>query len=137
MNAKNIPKYILVVALAGVLFSGWLTYSKVIAGTCPLTEGCPILFGLPTCVYGFIMFGAIMVLAYLLMSNAKKYAGNVKWISSVALFGILFSGYYSFIEIMYPSCAIKPCAYSLLLPSCVYGFVMYAIVFWLARKIGK
>ncbi len=137
MNTKDIPKYIVAVALAGVLFSGWLTYSKVISGSCPLTEGCPYLFGLPTCVYGFIMFGAILILSYLWMTNAKKYQKNVEWISRVALFGILFSGYYSFIELMYPSCLIAPCKYSLLLPSCMYGLAMYVVVFVLVQKATK
>ncbi|MBM3282549.1 MAG: hypothetical protein FJY86_04400 [Candidatus Diapherotrites archaeon] len=137
MNTKDIPKYILLVALAGVLFSGWLTYTKVITGNCPLREGCPYLLGLPTCVYGFIIFGTILVLTYLWHSNAKKYKGNLEWISRVALFGILFSGYYSFIELMDPSCPIKPCVYSLLLPSCVYGLVMYVVVFWLTTQAKK
>ena len=137
MNTKDIPNYIIVVALAGALFSGWLTFSKLVLGNCPLREACAYLLGLPTCVYGFVLFGTILVLALLLKMDAKKYPQNMLWINRVALFGILFSGYYSVVELLFPSCPLQPCIYSLILPSCVYGLVMYVLVWVLSNNAMK
>lgn len=137
MNTKNFPTYILVVALAGALFSGWLTFNKLVLGNCPLREACAYLFDLPTCVYGFVMFGSILVLAVLMKTSAKKNPNHLLWINRIALIGILFSGYYSFIELMYPACPLPPCIYSLGLPSCVYGLIMYSAVWVMSNKLLK
>ncbi|MEK6971043.1 MAG: hypothetical protein AABW68_05160 [archaeon] len=130
MYTRNLK--ILLLSLAGFLFAGYLTYSKVITGTCPLTEGCPYLFGLPTCVYGALFFG-ILLLASIIhhLHKTQKYQKVIQWVSVA---GILFSGYYSIQEIFFPSCIIQPCTYSLVLPSCVYGLVLYALIAYLAWK---
>jgi hypothetical protein len=130
MSKRTLP--ILILSLAGFLFAGYLTYSKVITGTCPLTEGCPYLFGLPTCVYGALFFG-ILLLASILhyLNKNEKHIKVIQWVS---IAGILFSGFYSIQEIFYPSCIIQPCTYSLLIPSCIYGLVMYVLIAYLAWK---
>jgi hypothetical protein len=129
MDSKKI---ILILSLAGVLFAGWLTYGKLIAGTCPLTEGCPYLLGVPVCVYGLVFFGIIFIASLLQgMGKHEKYVDVIRWVSII---GILFSGLYSINEFLFPSCVIKPCTYSLILPSCVYGLVMYACIAYLAWK---
>jgi len=53
---------------------------------------------------------------------------SVFWIS---LAGMLFSGYLSYTEIFQQFCAVGgSCSTKILtLPSCVYGFVMYLVVF--------
>jgi uncharacterized membrane protein len=130
MAKRTLP--ILFLSLAGFLFAGYLTYAKVISGTCPLTEGCWYLFGLPTCVYGAFFFGVLLLVSVLHYVNKdEKHLNVIRWFSVA---GILFSGYYSVNELLFPSCLIPPCTYSLLLPSCVYGLAMYAIIAYLAWK---
>ncbi len=130
MTNRTLP--ILLVSLAGFLFAGYLTFTKVVSGTCPLTEGCPYLFGLPTCVYGAFFFGVLLIAS--LIHYFQKTTPHIKVIQWVSVAGILFSGFYAVNEILYPSCVIKPCTYSLLIPSCVYGLTMYAIIAYLAWK---
>jgi len=118
-------KIIFIFSLIGFLFSGYLTFIKLFTGSCPLTEGCPIFLGYPACYYGFVLFLILLILSIMLMKNEK----SVKKIYYVSLIGILFALYSSVKELLYPSCLNGICNYSLLLPTCVYGFFMYLIIF--------
>jgi uncharacterized membrane protein len=53
---------IFIISIAGLLFSGYLSYQELIQKTCPL-GGCSNLFGFPVCVYGFIMYLAIFLVS--------------------------------------------------------------------------
>jgi uncharacterized membrane protein len=56
---------VLVIALAGLTFSGVLTYREVFgaSATCP-SPGTPgTILGYPACVYGFFMYLAIAIVA--------------------------------------------------------------------------
>lgn len=132
---------IFVFALIGVLFSGYLTFTKMVLGVCPLTESCPYLFGQPVCIYGFGMFLLLLVFSGLMLFNIKKKFDKTfklnKGILCISFAGILFSGYYAVQELFFTSCYGGKCDYSLGLPSCVYGFVMYVIIFVLSFLILK
>jgi uncharacterized membrane protein len=117
-------KAIFIIALVGMLFSGFLTVQKLFSGTCSLKEGCAYLFGLPTCLYGLIMFAAIALISFLVIIKKTRPAPAKTATLALAAIGILFSGYYSITELT--SC--NGCSYSLLLPACVYGLVMYLTV---------
>ena len=56
---------ILVIGLAGLTFSGVLTYREVLASsaTCPSPGAPGTILGYPACVYGFFMYLAIVVTA--------------------------------------------------------------------------
>lgn len=62
---KRALQLILVIALAGLVFSGTLTYREVFAGAakCPSPGAPGTIFGYPACVYGFFMYLAIVVSA--------------------------------------------------------------------------
>jgi hypothetical protein len=47
----------------------------------------------------------------------------------VSICGVLFSGYLSYSELFAKTCPIGGCQYVLGAPSCVYGFIMYTVVF--------
>ena len=49
-------------SLAGILFSGYLSYSEVLGGTCA-AGGCSSLLGLPTCIYGFVLYLLIFLVS--------------------------------------------------------------------------
>ena len=62
---KRALQLILVFALAGLIFSGTLTYREVFAGAtkCPSPGAPGTIFGYPACVYGFFMYLAITIIA--------------------------------------------------------------------------
>lgn len=58
---------ILCVGLAGLLFSGYLSYQEMF-GTCEVgcsAESGPAVLGLPVCIYGFFMYLAVVMVAAL------------------------------------------------------------------------
>jgi uncharacterized membrane protein len=119
-------KWILYLSIAGVLFAGYLTLSKLLVGTCAFGESCPFLFGYPVCIYGLMIFSTIMISTIaLLLHPADKIARNMLWIMSIL--GVVFSGYYAFQEIFNPICG-NACVYQLGLPTCVYGFIVFLAV---------
>ncbi|MBW2963648.1 hypothetical protein KY306_02650 [Candidatus Woesearchaeota archaeon] len=72
--AKDLAlKFILVISIAGVLFSGYLSYIELFQKICPAVAGTcpPPMLGLPVCVYGLFMY--ILVLVFSLLGlKAKK-----------------------------------------------------------------
>lgn len=62
---KRALQLILVLALAGLAFSGTLTYQEVFASAakCPSPGAPGTILGYPACVYGFFMYLAITVTA--------------------------------------------------------------------------
>jgi uncharacterized membrane protein len=70
---KRVIQIILVFGLAGLAFSGYLTYRELFAGTgttCPSIGEPGTVFGAPPCVYGFFMYLAIVALAAIGLARA-------------------------------------------------------------------
>ncbi|HEX6549183.1 MAG TPA: hypothetical protein VF117_00745 [Gammaproteobacteria bacterium] len=67
MTRKNSLLVILLVGLAGVIFSGVLTYRDFLAqtATCSPVGQAGTLFGYPPCVYGLVMYAVLVVSAIL------------------------------------------------------------------------
>jgi hypothetical protein len=63
-------KVILGISIAGLLFSGYLSYGELIADSCPI-GGCSSLLGVPVCVYGFVMYLAIFIVSLLGIKSKK------------------------------------------------------------------
>jgi len=74
MEKNDYIKIILAFSVLGMLFSGYLSMGELFPGTSP-GYGCAVastkILGLPTCVYGFIMYVIIGVLAYLALQSKK------------------------------------------------------------------
>ncbi|OGD84738.1 hypothetical protein A2165_03135 [Candidatus Curtissbacteria bacterium RBG_13_40_7] len=76
MSGKTALKIILVISIAGLLFSGFLSYRELFLGDCDLgfvscgTKTGPI-FGLPACVYGFVMYLIVFVVSFLGLRSKK------------------------------------------------------------------
>lgn len=117
-------KMIFIFSIIGVLFSGYLTIAKFITGYCPITESCALFLGQPACLYGLIMFLIIFTASLISLIKRKLTCAN-KIIFIFSLLGIIFSGYFSFIELT----SGKMGTYALFLPSCVYGLAIYLIIF--------
>jgi len=134
MNRLMKDKAVLGLALIGVLFAGYLTFTKLFSGTCAVKESCPYFLGYPACIYGLIMYSIILIAILLILLKKYKEAVLRKVVMVVSGIGILFSGYFMVQELFFSSCPIGGCEYSLLLPTCVYGLIMYTLIFTLGRK---
>ena len=62
MKTKTALKTILWISVAGMLFSGYLSYSELFNSICP-PGGCKYLLGMPSCVYGFVMYLIVFVIS--------------------------------------------------------------------------
>jgi uncharacterized membrane protein len=64
MEQKLALKIIMYISIAGLLFSGYLTFAELFQNTCPL-GGCSYVLGAPACVYGFVMYLGLLVVSIL------------------------------------------------------------------------
>lgn len=119
-------------SLIGVLFSGYLSFGQLINGTCPLGGGCPFLWGYPVCFYGLVMF-TLLFLTSIVLYFKKDDPVDEKFLLYTSAVGVLFSLYFSIKEIFFLP---YPAYWPLLLPTCVYGLVMYIIIFYLAGRMN-
>jgi len=60
---------ILIISIAGLSFSGYLSYSELLKKTCSLGQSCQSLAGIPVCVYGFIMYLLVFIISILGLKN--------------------------------------------------------------------
>ena len=125
--------YVIGLSVFGVLFAGYLSWGKFFNGTCTLTNGgCSDFLGYPTCYYGFVMF--VLISVFSALYSLKEKERHIKAVCRISLAGILFSGWFSFVEIV--PMVTKNARYDLFLPSCSYGLIAYVAVFYLARKVN-
>lgn len=71
MKKETALKIILVIAIVGMLFSGYLSYGELFGNSCPL-GGCSKIAGLPTCLYGFVIYLIVLVIAIIGLARKKK-----------------------------------------------------------------
>lgn len=70
MKSKTVLTVILIISIAGILFSGYLSFSELFAKSCPL-GGCSNLLGLPICVYGLVMYILVFIFSLIGLSSKK------------------------------------------------------------------
>jgi len=76
MEERKALKTILVISIAGVLFSGYLSYREIFLGNCNLgfvscgVNTAPIA-GLPACVYGLVMYTIVFIVSLLGLKSKK------------------------------------------------------------------
>jgi len=126
MKQKTAIIIILAVSIAGILFSGYLSYYSLFTEGC--TEGiisCGSnsvkLLGLPTCLYGLIMYLVVAILSFIGLKKLSSllFLKSLMWIGII---GVLFSGSLSYYELYVQETTIDQ------LPACVYGLIMYALI---------
>ena len=142
---KNIIKTapfpaILYLAVAGVLFSGYLSAVKLFSQTCAIDRGCSYFLGYPTCYYGFGFFVLILLSALAVRfchwGGQRMYTARLHFLRTVTALGILFSLYFSAIEI-YAMVVGRFVYGAFILPTCFYGLLVYLAVFYLSWRIPK
>ena len=69
MKQKTALGIIFAIAIAGMLFSGYLSYGELIAKSCYATKlgmgACTQVFQLPACIYGFVMYTLVLIISIL------------------------------------------------------------------------
>ncbi len=124
---------ILTFAILGSLFAGYLSFQKLTTKTCVLTEGCGYLFGIPSCVYGFVLFFLILIFALVTMFSEET--NMKKTIKIISLIGILYSFGFSIYDLfLAPINILNGAKFTLFLPSCIYGLIFYLIIFIFSNK---
>ncbi|HIH32610.1 TPA: hypothetical protein HA235_07955 [Candidatus Woesearchaeota archaeon] len=126
---------IIIFSLIGLFFSGYLTVGQLLTGTCPIGGGCPFLWGYPVCTYGFIMF-IILFFSSLMLHFKKGDTFTKKILLIVSIIGVLFSLYFAIQELFVIKCP-GGCKWPLLLPTCIYGLIMYLIILYAALKLNR
>jgi hypothetical protein len=116
-----------VASIAGTLFAGFLTLRELITKKCFFGEVCPEFLGYPTCFFGLVLFAAIFVVSLILLLGKKTSPGLLNVLLLVSIAGVLFSTHFSAVEFLLPYCGKNLCKYTLLLPTCVYGFITFVI----------
>jgi len=75
MKKNTALKTILGISVAGILFSGYLSYTELFAGFCGAAElgmgNCSNVFQIPACVYGFVMYILVFVISLLGIKSKK------------------------------------------------------------------
>ena len=75
MKSKQALRTIFILSVAGLLFSGYLSYMELWGGGCKnaiVQCGSNFsLFNLPACVYGFFMYLAILIITSLGLCDKK------------------------------------------------------------------
>lgn len=56
MEKQTALRILFWISLAGVLFSGYLSYTEIFQQTCAIGTCSAKVFTLPSCVYGFVMY---------------------------------------------------------------------------------
>ncbi|MFZ2593891.1 MAG: hypothetical protein WAX38_03935 [Minisyncoccia bacterium] len=126
---KNFSLYITAITSMGVCFSGYITFSRFITGTCPLNEPCPYFLGYPACWYGFALFSVLFVTSVLTLKKVLSTGTATKICITLGLLGVLFAGYFTIPEVY---AFISGATYTLGLPTCAYGLIFYAALVILA-----
>jgi len=63
-------KTIMWLSVAGMLFSGFLSYTELTNRVC-LMGSCPAIATIPACVYGFVMYAVVFVISILGIKSKK------------------------------------------------------------------
>jgi uncharacterized membrane protein len=75
MKKETALKAILIISLAGMLFSGYLSYTELFAGFCGSEKlgmgSCTNVFQIPACVYGLIMYLIIFIISLIGLIKKK------------------------------------------------------------------
>lgn len=76
MRKEGALKIILGVSIAGMLFSGYLSYTELFAGFCGASKlgmgSCTSVLQIPACVYGFFMYLVVFVVALAGLKGKKR-----------------------------------------------------------------
>jgi len=71
MKKQTALKTIFWVSLAGMLFSGYLSYTEIFQQSCILGMCSTKIATIPSCVYGFVVYLAVFIISILGLKGGK------------------------------------------------------------------
>ena len=128
MKIQTYTKAATVLTLMGVLFSGYIVFSRLLTRKCAFGETCPLFLGKPACWYGFAMFSVMFITALLALTRVVNAVKAKRIILGISLIGIVFASQYAFPEFNLLFSGSAP-HYQLGLPTCIWGFIFYILIF--------
>ena len=124
---------LLVLIAAGLIFSGYLSATKLVSGSCAFNEPCPYFLGYPACWYGFAFYFAMFVATLLARFRRVRLVSALRVDAVISLIGIVFAG--SFVVGELSRSAVTG---MLGLSTCTYGLIFYVAIFAVAlMALGK
>lgn len=120
-------KTTLIIGVAGLIFSGYLSAVKLFSNTCAFNESCPYFLGYPACYYGFVLFLIITIITFLRIFKLIENKLGLIISLATSFFGVLFAGYFTFKELpLLLTQGIS--AYIMGLPTCALGLIFYILI---------
>ncbi len=104
MNIKKWVVVLFVLASAGLLFSGYLSGTKLFSGSCAFGEACPYFLGYPACYYGFAMYLIMFIATGAALLKRLDFGTTVKTVLAVSAVGFIFSGSLTLGEGIWSTC---------------------------------
>ncbi len=129
-------KILLLLSLAGTVFSGYLSSVKLFSKTCAFGETCPIFLGYPACYYGFVLFLLLTIFSGILIWGSTPARKTLTLLVFVSILGVLFAGYYTIVELPVLF-SVGFSAYVLGLPTCALGLIFFVAVLAIALSLRK
>jgi len=71
MKKETALKIIAWIAVAGMLFSGYLSFVEITQHTCALGNTCSTVLTIPACVYGFFMYLVVLIISMMGLAGKK------------------------------------------------------------------
>lgn len=132
MEKNTIFKRIfLVLSVAGVLFSGYMSGVKLFSKTCAFGESCPLFLGMPACYFGFVLFLSLFIISLLFILNKRSEKDIAKKFFAVSFLGVVYSLNFAIPELpLLFKNGLRD--YSLGLPTCVLGSIFFVLIFVLS-----
>jgi uncharacterized membrane protein len=65
MKKEMALKVIFWISIAGMVFSGYLSYTEIFQQVCALGTCSTTIFSIPSCVYGFVMYFVVFIISSL------------------------------------------------------------------------
>ena len=133
---RKLEYTILVLGIAGLLFSGYLSATKLFSGTCAFNESCPYFFGFPACYIGFFIFLLVTVVGGLHVSKIMNGALANRIVLLLASVGTLYAGYFTLGEIpALFSGQVSQFVFGI--PTCAWGFLVYVALVVVSLRLQK
>lgn len=118
----------MIMTVAGVLFSGYMSGFKLISKTCAFGETCPLFLGMPACYIGFILFLSLFIVSLLFIMDKKPAGVLSKKFLIISFLGVVYSLNFAIPEL--PRLFQEGfSAYFFGLPTCVLGSLFFVVIF--------
>lgn len=86
MSERRALKAVLGISIFGACFSGTLTWRELFGNavlSCPSPGAPGTIFGYPACVYGFVMYTVLVIVAALGLRRPRALTGHIHGTGSI------------------------------------------------------